>query len=432
MTVDLRIDALTYGGRGIGRHDGKAVFVPGVAPGDLVRCRIVREKKRHAEAEVDEILESAPGRREPPCPLFGRCGGCQWQHLPYDEQGRWKERIFFDLLRRQAGVEEEVLLPLVAAAGEWQYRSRAQFKCRQTGDGFVMGFYRPGSHFVVDVPYCAIAAAPLNEALARFRRWLPVSPCPERVPQVDMALDDEGAVRIVVHLLAGDQRRLAEYLGPRAEKAGYSLFFQSGRKESLARVTGREDLHILPQGAEGPRLAYGPGGFAQINLEQNRRLVAEVLDAASLTGSERILDLFCGMGNFSLPLARMAREVVGVEDYAPSIAKARENARRNGLSHADFVARRAEGALRGLAGKKGFDLVLLDPPRTGAYPVVEELLKARPRRLIYVSCDPPTLARDLEPLLHNGYRVLRCRPFDLFPQTYHTESVTLLEWGGPA
>ena len=429
MSERLCIDALAYGGSGVGRLDGKAVFVPLTAPGDQIRCRIVQDRKRYAEAEMVELLEAAPQRRVPPCPVFGDCGGCQWQHLPYGEQCRWKERIFAETLQRQARIEASVLRPLVPAPDEWGYRSRVQFKCRQTEGGFVMGFYRRGTHYVIDVASCPIAAPRLNEVLALFRRWLPESSCPQLVPQADMEVDDEGRVRVTVHALGPAGPALAEYLRPLAEQAGISLYMQFGRKETLLQVCGEEALHILPLGAGSLRLAYGAGGFAQVNLEQNRQLVREVCSAAALTGQERVLDLFCGMGNFSLPLALQAGEVVGIENYAPAIRQAELNARVNGLSHTRFQSRPAEAAIRDVTTGNAFDLVVLDPPRTGAYEVVRELLRMRPPRIIYVSCDPPTLARDLVPLLHGGYDVVSSRPFDLFPQTCHTESVTVLRLG---
>jgi len=427
MNALLRIDAIAYGGSGVGRLDGKAVFVPLTAPGDHIRCRIVQDRKRYAEAEMVELLVPSPQRRQPPCPVFGDCGGCQWQHLPYAEQCYWKERIFAEAMQRQAKIPASLLQPLAPAPDEWGYRSRVQFKCRQTEAGFVMGFYRRGSHYVIDVESCPIAAPRLNDVLKLFRQWLPDSPCPDRVPQVDCELDDEGEVRVTVHVLGDDRTALADYLKPLATPAGLSLFIQTGRKETLVRVYGDEDLHVLPLGAGGPRLAYGAGGFAQVNLEQNRQLVREVCSAAALTGQERVLDLFCGMGNFSLPLALQARQVVGVENYAPAIERAGFNARTNALVNARFIARPAEAVIREVASGDPYDLVVLDPPRTGAYEVMKDLLRIRPRRIIYVSCDPPTLARDLVPLLHGGYEVVTVRPFDLFPQTFHTESITVLQ-----
>jgi 23S rRNA (uracil1939-C5)-methyltransferase len=426
MIVEIAIETLVYGGAGLGRHDGKAIFVPGTAPGDVVRCRLVREKKRHAHGELLDVLSSSPLRREPPCPVFGRCGGCQWQHLPYPRQAEWKERIFCTTLERAGALPPEGVRPLVPVPDEWEYRSRAQFKCRQTESGFVMGFYRGGSHFVIDIARCPILEPRLNEALTRFRVWLATSPAPDQVPQVDVGVGDDGNVRAVVHVL-NQAATLGAYLQPLAAEAGYALFLQQGRKEGMSQILGPRNLE-LTVGDPPLVLGYGPGGFAQVNLAQNRALVGEVVALAAELQPQRVLDLYCGMGNFSLPLARCAESVVGVEEYAPAIAAARDNARRNGVANAAFHARPAEETLKEFA-EEPFDLVVLDPPRSGAYPVMRELLEARPAHILYVSCDPPTLARDLAPLLHGGYRLCRTRPFDLFPQTYHIESVTLLSRG---
>jgi 23S rRNA (uracil1939-C5)-methyltransferase len=423
---DLTIESLAYGGSGVAHHDGKVVFVPLTAPGDRLRCRIVREKKRFSEGVMERLLESSPVRRSPPCPVFGQCGGCQWQHLTYAEQCRWKENIFADFLVRKVGVSRDKVLPLVPAPEEWGYRSRAQFKCRLTPDGFVMGFYRRASHYVVAVEECAILHPLLNRAKSRVQTWLRDSPWAHCVPQVDLAMGHEGAVRAVIHCLAPGLDGLADYLRPRAEQSGLALFVQSGRKDTLRHVWGERDL-IIEVGEPPLHLAYGPGGFAQINLAQNRTMVQAVCEALAARPPRKVLDLFCGMGNFSLPLARLAHEVVGVEGYPPSIETAHSNARRNGLGNVAFHARDALGAATLVGRGQSGDLVMLDPPRSGAREVVKELVGMGFGRIVYVSCDPATLARDLLPLLHSGYRLIWSRPFDLFPQTHHTESITFLE-----
>lgn len=426
MEGQVRIEALAFGGSGLGRVDGKVVFVPGAVPGDEVRYRVVRDKKHFVEAELLAVLRPSAERREAPCPVFGQCGGCQWQQLPYARQVFWKERIFADFFTRQLGLAPDVLAPLLPAPAEWGYRSRAQFKCRQTADGFVMGFYRGGSHFVIDVAQCPIAAPAINQALALFRRWLPAAPGPREIPQVDLAVDDDGRVAAIVHCLAPDIRPLADYLAPLVAEAGISLYVQSGRKSTLRAVHDPGDLHIQPLADRSLRLAYAVGGFAQVNLEQNRRLVAEVLAAAGPVEGLRILDLYCGMGNFSLPLAQGGAQVVGVEDFPPAIERARGNAQANGLRAAFWCRPVAQVLANELAGER-FDLVVLDPPREGAKDAMGALLRLRPRRILYVSCDPATLARDLKPLIHKGYRVTGARGVDLFPQTFHLESLTCLE-----
>ncbi|OGR30907.1 MAG: 23S rRNA (uracil-5-)-methyltransferase RumA, partial [Desulfuromonadales bacterium GWC2_61_20] len=403
MTVELTIDRLAFGGNGVGRLDGKAIFVPLTAPGDRVRCRIVKDKGRWAEGELVDILAPAAQRVTPPCPVFGRCGGCQWQHLPYAEQAAAKEAIFREQLVRFAAAPAEALRPIVPAPAPFGYRSRVQFKCRNTPTGFVLGFYRRGSHYVEDIVACPLVPDPLNALLPGLRAALVTAGAADRVPQIDLNIDDAGARRAVVHVLPGGESAVRRALAPQAEEEGFALFLQAGRKEGIVPVHGAAELTVQ---CDDPtlHLAYGPGGFAQVNLAQNRALVAASMAAAQLTGRERVLDLFCGMGNFSLPLARRSREVVGVEDYAPSIAQAEQNAAANGLQNTRFLARPAAGALTELAAAVPFDLVLLDPPREGAFAVSRELLSVRPPRVLYVSCDPATLARDLKPLLHNGYR----------------------------
>lgn len=427
MMKELTIDRLAFGGNGVGRLDGKAIFVPLTAPGDRIRCRIVKDKGRWAEGELVELLTPATERIIPPCPVFGRCGGCQWQFLPVEQQSRWKEEIFRELLIRQGGVDPAAILPLVVAPAPYSYRSRAQFKCSHSSNGFGLGFYRRASHVVEPIDHCPLVAPEINALLPELHQRLAISPAADQVSQIDLGVDDDGAVRAVVHLLPGAESPVTGALEPFARTAGFALFLQSGRQK-LIPVCGEAELVIT---CDQPplRLAYGPGGFAQVNLTQNRALVAAAMAAAALVGHERVLDLFCGMGNFSLPLARRCQAVIGVEDYAPAIAQAKRNARSNGSANARFLARPAEGALRTLSAEAPFDLVFLDPPREGAASVCRELLELLPPRILYVSCDPATLSRDLKALLAHGYQLVSSQPFDFFPQTHHIESLTVLTRG---
>ena len=425
----LSIDSLAFNGYGVGRLDGRVFFVPFTAPGDEIECRIVRERKNCFFAEITQILKAAPQRREPPCPAFGTCGGCHWQHLPYTVQTYWKDNIFRDMVQRRTDVPDNVFEPLAASPGEFYYRSRAQFKCRKTEQGLVMGFYRRGSHYVVDIEGCPLMAGKINAAFHCFRAWLQDSPFADRIPQIDISVDDNQKVRAVVHCLGGIEDDLAARLRPEAEKDDLSLFFQSGRNATLKKVCGSDNLHIFPCDSDKKMaLAYGPGSFSQVNLCQNRRLIKEVVDYAQLTGKEKVLDLFCGVGNISLPLAQYACRVCGVEYYSPAVDQARNNAAENGVKNARFHAGCAEkGFVESEWKGDRFDVVVLDPPREGAYNTVKGLLKLGPEKIIYVSCDPATLARDLVPLRHHDYKVSRSRVLDFFPQTFHIESVTLLE-----
>jgi len=426
VATELLIETLAFGGRGIGHLDGKAVFVPLTAPGDLVRCRLTRDKLRYAEAQLEKLLSPGPDRCPPHCPVFGQCGGCQWQHLSYPAQVSWKQRILHEILIRQAGLESVELAEFAASADPFNYRSRVQLKVHAAPNGVAVGFFRTGSHFVIDIEQCPIADPRLNQLIPWIRELVSAAPRPDRIPQVDAGVGDDGALRLVVHLAADFPRTWHRQVTHLAEQAGYALFLQQGRKQTLERLAGDPNLQVW---VDNPRLtlSYGPGGFAQVHAEQNRRLVAEVLKAARLTGSERVLDLYCGMGNFSLPLARHCYSLLGIEDYAPSIAMARENASRNNITNASFHARPAESIAEGQPPDGPIDLVLLDPPRSGAAALIKPLLELLPKTILYLSCDPMTQARDLRPLLHGGYRLRYARGFDLFPQTYHIESFVVLD-----
>ncbi len=421
----LEITALTHGGRGLGRHEGKAVFVPLTVPGDIVSCHIVKAKKHYAEAELVEVDKASSVRRSPPCPYFGCCGGCQWQHLFYTEQTHWKETLFRDQLVRQGIASDDVVAPIVTAPDEWHYRNRAQFKCHMTDTGLVMGFYRHGSHFVVDVDQCLLLRPEIQKVYNLLRQELPHCPSPGAVPQVDVAVGDDKQVRVLLHVLPHARHLLLPWLEDVAGKHALNACLQSGRKETVTVVHGEPELKIVIDHPE-LFLRYGPGGFAQVNTAQNRQMVDTVLSLLDLKGHEKVLDLFCGMGNFSLPLSRRAAQVAGVEDYAPSIESARNNAHSNGIDNAAFhVGDAAEFVSRFQPGE--VDIVILDPPRTGSYDTVKNLLVLQPPQILYVSCDPATLARDLKQLVFNGYEVVSAQAFDLFPQTWHIESMTLLQ-----
>ena len=421
----LNITSLVHGGRGLGHYDGKAVFVPLTMPGDRVSCRVVKSKRRYIEAELDAVIEPSPQRREPPCPFFGSCGGCQWQHMPYQQQAHWKEKIFADFMVRNKVIAGDRLKPIVSAPDEWGYRNRAQFKCSHGKEGLSIGFYRHASHAVVDVDKCRLVAPPIQAILALLRSEFPEAPCADSVSQADIACGDDGEIRIILYVDPQGHHRLSSWLQEFASTHQVSACIQPGGKESLELVHGESDLSIKVDQPE-IALCYGPGGFVQVNSAQNRSLVASMLELLALNGSENVLDLFCGMGNFSLPLARRAQRVVGVEDYASSIASARVNAVANDIKNVEFHAADAAVVMARYQAAANFDLVIMDPPRTGNYQVTNELLKIRPERICYVSCDPATLVRDLAPLIHGGYEVVTSQSFDLFPQTWHIESMTLL------
>lgn len=430
----LRIDTMTFGGAGLGRIDGKVCFVPFAVAGDRVRVRIVTEKKSYLEGRLLACLEPSPDRIAPPCPVFGDCGGCCWQQMPYDIQLKAKEEIFCEILMRATRIDRDRIQPIVPAPEPYGYRSRMQFKMRHAGGALVLGFYRQGSHYVIDAPRCAIANERINGIFMALRSILVAFPEPDKIPQIDVATGDAGDAIVLFHYLGTEPERIAQWLA--REIPGTlpvtGVFLQQGRKSTISTVWGNERVaYSLPAelvpGFSEMTLSFRCGGFSQVNYRQNCALVEQALHWAGLKGTERVLDLFCGNGNFSLPLARYCAEVIGYENFDQSIADAITNSRRNGIANCRFFAADSAAGVRELAERgETFDLVLLDPPRTGAREVVDLIPRLNPEKIIYISCDPPTLARDLSSLQKNGYEILASRPVDMFPQTYHIESITVL------
>lgn len=433
--VTVPIERLAFGGAGLGHVGGKVCFVPFTAVGDTARVRITKEKRSYLEGELLGCAPPSAERTEPPCPVFGQCGGCCWQHLPYETQVTAKQEIFCEVLGRIARVDPVLVQPLIPAPSPYGYRTRVQFKVRCINGMLHLGFYRQGSHFVVDVPgRCLIANEQVNHIRETLLPLLTGFPEPHLLPQIDVATGDHGDALLLFHYIGERVPAIMDWMkeslpGP-VPVTG--IFLQTGRKGTIRKVWGDERVSYTVSSRLFPKLSevelsFRCGGFSQVHYRQNLALIETVLTWADLRGTERVLDLFCGNGNFSLPVARLCKEVVGIEEFEQSIQDAVTNAKENGISNARFHCMSAEGGLR-LLTESGeiFQVVLLDPPRTGAREAVRLIAGTAPEKILYVSCDPPTLARDVAELGKQGYRVAATRAVDMFPQTYHIESVTLL------
>ena len=429
-TATAVIDSLAIGGSGVCRIDGKVCFVPYSCPGDEIRLEVVSDRRSFSQGRVLEIITPSRSRIVPRCPVAGRCGGCSWQHVEYSCQLAEKRRMFADALWRGGRVEGDRISGVVPSPLQYGYRGRIQFKLHWDGGRLQMGFYRTGSHYVIDAPDgCPVALPVINEAAGQLRRLLQQFPGRDRIPQVNVECGDEGAVAVVNYIgsdVGAVSRFLDEGRGMLPALSGFWL--QTGRKSTMSRIWGDDRLCYgmpLEDGGE-VSLAFAPGGFSQVNAVQNRQLLEVIRRMGAFRRGDAVLDLYCGNGNFSVPLAASAGEVTGVESYEGSIAMARANAARNRISAAEFVCCDAGEWVNSAAdGGRHFDLVLLDPPRSGAAGVIDGIARLRPRSVIYVSCDPSTLARDCGILAGRGYRVAESVPVDMFPQTAHLESVTL-------
>jgi 23S rRNA (uracil1939-C5)-methyltransferase len=413
----LRIESMSHGPDGVGRYQGRVVFVRDTAPGDVVDARITERRATYSRAVRGVIRAPAAGRREPPCPYVGRCGGCQWQHLAYAAQLAAKHRNLVDHLSRIGGLDPSPIRPVLPAPEEWRYRHRINLRVQDRR----LGFYRAESHELVEIDACLIAAAPVDAALGAARRWLDL--VDTRIRRLSLVASEEGGPIVLVAnaegaLAPGDHARNLDLVRRVAETGvrGVVMHGKGWRK-------GWGDVHVSFV-VDGIPILTTAGEFTQVNLAANRHLAGTVAELAAIEPGDDVLDLYCGAGNLAIPAARRGAEVLGIERSARAVADAHANARRLGLERCRFVCAPVERALRELTATPG--VVILDPPRGGAAPIMQDLLRLRARRVVYVSCDPPTLARDVAALVDRGYRLQAVQPLDLFPQTYHLEAVACL------
>jgi 23S rRNA (uracil1939-C5)-methyltransferase len=422
------VAALNHDAEGVVR-DAKTVFVPGALPGERIRFRRLRRHRQHDEGELLEILEPSAERVVPRCAHFGICGGCAMQHLAPEAQLRAKQNELAENLQRIGRVTpDRWLAPL--AGPVWQYRRRARLGAKYvTKRGRVLvGFRERQKPYVAALARCEILAPPVDDLIEPLSTRLTGLRAREFIPQIEVAVADNIVVlvfRNLVELDATDRAALASFGAAR----NLRVYLQPGGMDTIAPLAGERATleYHLPE--LGLRFEFQPTDFVQVNGAINRALVTQAVDLLEVEPTHRVLDLFCGLGNFTLPLAQRAAEVVGIEGEAGLVARARHNADLNGLGNARFhVANlaEAEGGAVALAGR--FDRVLLDPPRAGAIEVLPRLAALGATRMVYVSCHPGTLARDLGVLCHEyGYRLEAAGVIDMFPHTTHVESIAVLE-----
>jgi len=429
----ILIDRLAFGGSGVGRIDGMVCFVPYSCPGDELLVKITTRKRSFMIASIVEIVSPSPDRETAPCPLFGSCGGCHWQHVTYRRQLAEKRLIFADTLWRGARVPSDLISDVLPSHSSYGYRNRIQLKLQVRAAKLLIGFYRQGTHLVEDAPGgCPIALPKINAAFETFREILKQYPDPEMISRLTIDAAGQGVVAVFTirdRIRAASVNFFKEH--ERALSPLTGLYVQSDRSPVLTKIWGDDRLsYQLANESSGIApcdLSYLPGAFSQVNSDQNAALLALVQQFAACTGKEQVLDLYCGNGNFSLPLARAAAFVTGVEEYTDSVKAALDNAKNNEIHNVEFLCEDAAAAVKRFSiARRRFDLVVLDPPRSGAVEIVQQISLLRPEKIIYISCDPSTLARDCGVLQENGYVVTASVPVDMFPQTFHLESVTLL------
>ena len=425
------IESLDHEGRGVAHVEGKTIFIEGALPGEEVEYSSYRRKPSYEQASAVAVLRESAQRAEPRCRHFGVCGGCSMQHLEPEAQAAAKQRVLEDALWHIGRLRPERLYPAIYGPA-WAYRSRARLSVRLVPKkgGMLVGFHEKRSSFVADMDSCEVLPARLSALLPELRRLIIGLSIPDRLPQIEVAVSERQValvLRVLQPLSAADESLLRAF----ADRHQVVLYLQAGGPASVSLFHPQDAsplAYTLPE--FGVELRFSPTDFTQVNHGINRMLVRRALALLAPQRGQRIADMFCGLGNFTLPIARSGAQVVGVEGVSSLVERARTNAELNGLAaNTEFqVANLFEATPESLARFGRFDKMLVDPPREGAIALVKALGLEAPRRIVYVSCSPATLARDASVLVHEqGYRLRGAGIANMFPQTSHVESIALFE-----
>ncbi len=427
--VETVIESLSQDGRGVTHIDGKAIFIDGALPNEKVIFKYTGKKRKYDEAKAIEILEVSPDRVEPGCAHFDICGGCSLQHLSAEAQIKHKQIAMLDTLKHIGKVEPETVFePLTGES--WGYRRKARLGARyvRKKERALVGFRERRNAFLADLKACEVVHPSVGHHLTELQELIGKMEIREAIPQIEVAVGDEKTSLVFRHLeplSEHDTNLLIDY----AKASGVQLYTQSKGPDTI-KLLYPESAELFYEHPEfNTRVNFGPNDFFQVNTSINRKMVPWAVELLDLSGEETVLDLFCGLGNFTLPIARHAKQVIGVEGDVVMVKRAKDAAIANGIENTDYYACNLMEDLSHQPWlKKKYDRILLDPPRLGAKEVIEHFGKLGASKIVYVSCHPATLARDAGELVHtHGYTLKAAGVMDMFPHTAHTESIAVFE-----
>ncbi len=424
--LSLEIDNLSHEGRGVARHEGKTVFVDGALAGEMITARVLRKHGRYDEAETIAVLRAAEARVTARCPHYGVCGGCSFQHAAERLQLEHKQGVLLELLRHQGGLAPQRVADPIRSP-QWGYRRKARLGVKYVTKkgGVLVGFRERAKPYVADCHQCDILDARVSAAIPALRSLIQGLSIRDRLPQIEVAVGDTQVALVLRHLAPltpDDHAALVDY----AARSGFILLLQPGGYDTITTLAGHAPAP-LTYVVENETIAFLPTDFTQVNPYINSQMVARALQHLELSASDAVTDLFCGVGNFTMPVARRAGQVTGIEGEAGLVARARANAEHNGLNNVEFAVNNLEDAAAVAAlSLARADKLLLDPPRAGALTLLEGLRFEQCQRLVYVSCSPVTFARDAAVLVaRHGFSLIETGILDMFPNTAHVESLSL-------
>lgn len=432
---EISIESMAHDGRGVGRgEDGKVVFVDYALPGEKVRFVPVMNRKSYLFGSTIEVLEASEHRIEPKCEVFGQCGGCVLQHLDERVQIQYKQQQLLENFKKIGDVQpDELLTPMTGE--HWGYRRRARLGAKfvPKKGGMIVGFRERNSSYIQPTERCEVLYPEVSALLPQLRATLEQTSCNDKIPQVEISVADNATVMIVRHLqtfLQNDLDLLTEF----ARKHQVQIFLQPGNLKSVHPLYPENPAPLFYEFSEFDiKVEFLPTDFIQVNAGINQQLVSRTIELLDLQEHDRVLDLFCGVGNFTLPLARHSQHVVGVEGDQALVNRALHNKELNGLPGVNFYfgdlfKEDMSASSHGDWLDQKFDKILLDPPRSGAAEMVKRIPQFEPSKIVYVSCGPATLARDAGVLVNeHGYRMTQAGVIDMFPHTAHVESIAVFE-----
>jgi 23S rRNA (uracil1939-C5)-methyltransferase len=428
---DVTIESLGHDGRGVTHLDGKAVFIDGALPGEVVSFEYLTTRKKFDEGRVLEVQQASPDRVEPGCQHFGLCGGCMLQHMDATAQILAKQQVLLDNLKHIGNVEPQaVLTPLTGPV--WGYRTKARLGAKFVikKDRLLVGFREKRNPYVADLSRCEVLHPSVGERFQELIELIGSLEAKARIPQIEVSVSEDTTALVFRHLdplCESDLDTLKQF----AIDQDIHVYLQPGGPDTISPFWPEQSIlsyHLPEQGIE---IRFQPTDFTQVNTDINQQMVRRVLEMLALDQQDRVLDLFCGLGNFTLPMAQQARTVTGVEGDAGLVSRARENAVLNNIENVTFHAADLAADAPDVAWAGGnFNKVLLDPPRCGAAEVMNTLGNIRPQQIVYVSCHPGSLARDAGTLVNEmGYKLRSAGVMDMFPHTAHVESIALFSQG---
>ena len=425
---EASIDSLTSDARGVARIDGKVTFINGALPGEEVQFRYTRCKSKYDEGVVEKIISASPDRVEPKCEYHLICGGCSLQHLSAEAQVQMKQQQLLDNFQQIGKVSpEEVLPPMMG--DRWGYRRKARLGVRDVkAKGRVLvGFREQSNRYLADIHSCEVLHQSVGYRLDELSDLIGSMHGRQVIAQIEVAVSDDVTALVFRNLEPLDDYDL-NILIDYAKQSGLIIYLQPGGVETIKPLWPESPglSYVIPE--YDIRIEFSPGDFTQVNASINLQMVTAAIDLLQVKSDESVLDLFCGLGNFTSAIARKAHQVTGIEGDEGLVDRARKNAMNNHLDNIQFsVANLFEDITLQSWSHHQYDKLLLDPPRSGAQAVVEHIKRIKPRRIVYVSCHPATLARDAAILVDNGYRLLQAGVMDMFPHTMHVESIAVFE-----